>query len=278
MSVSETDGREAYAGNGVTTAFSFPHHFKANADLAVYLVTDSTGAGVLKTITTHYTVTGAGVAAGGTVTMVTAPATGETLVIYADPDIEQETTLEENGTRPAATLIAAWDLLTMICRRLGDRVDRAIRLPDYFTSSFSMVLPDELEAETLLMVNEDGDGWTTVDIDDVVDNLMSEGELAITNAMSATSVTDATVDAASYSSAEFIIEIIRSTTIFMQQSVFLFRRNGAWELHEGNSVGAGDSHGLTWSVTESGGIAQLKVASDSSGTGSIKWKRRVFDA
>ncbi|NIV29431.1 MAG: hypothetical protein GWN58_07955, partial [Anaerolineae bacterium] len=51
------------------------------SDLKVYLVA-ADGTETLQTITTHYTVTGGGTpAATGTVEMVTAPATGETLVI-----------------------------------------------------------------------------------------------------------------------------------------------------------------------------------------------------
>ena len=70
MTISSTTNRVSYAGNGVTTAFAFGYKFLVNADLKVYQ------AGTLKTITTHYTVAGAGDDAGGTVTFLAAPANG----------------------------------------------------------------------------------------------------------------------------------------------------------------------------------------------------------
>jgi hypothetical protein len=64
MSLSSTTNRISYSGNGSTTAFSFPYYFLEAGDLKVVLVS-SAGAETVQTLTTHYTVTGAGVAAGG---------------------------------------------------------------------------------------------------------------------------------------------------------------------------------------------------------------------
>ena len=69
MTISTTTSRVSTAGDGSATAFSFPYLFFDNNDLQVTLVVDSTGVETVKTITTHYTVVGAGIAAGGTVTM-----------------------------------------------------------------------------------------------------------------------------------------------------------------------------------------------------------------
>ena len=68
MTISTTESRKSYTGNGSTVAFSFPYKFLADCDLKVYV--DN----VLKTLTTDYTVSGAGSDSGGTVTFVTAPA------------------------------------------------------------------------------------------------------------------------------------------------------------------------------------------------------------
>ena len=84
MAISSTANRSSTAGDGSATAFTFPYLFFAADDLKVILVVDSTGVETTKTLTTHYTVTGAGVAAGGTVTMGSAPASGETLVIIRE--------------------------------------------------------------------------------------------------------------------------------------------------------------------------------------------------
>lgn len=141
MTISAALNRFSYAGNGVTTAFSFPAKFLANADLVVLLVNNSTGVSVTQTLTTHYTVTGAGADAGGTVTMVTAPATGYTLVIYGDPAVSQTTDFVDNDPLPAASIENALDKLTILARRLKDRLDRALRFTDYDTSGASGELP-----------------------------------------------------------------------------------------------------------------------------------------
>jgi hypothetical protein len=141
MTISASSNRISYAGNGVTTAFSFPYKFLANADLVVLLVNDTTDVSTTQTITTHYTVTGAGDDAGGTVTMVTAPATDYTLVIYSDPAISQATDLVDNGPMPAASYENALDKLTLIARRLKDLIGRSFTFADSDTSGASLTVP-----------------------------------------------------------------------------------------------------------------------------------------
>ncbi|HJW82428.1 MAG TPA: hypothetical protein VJ396_09310 [Acidiferrobacterales bacterium] len=131
MTVATLNNRVSYAGNGVTTAFSFPNRFLADADLVVLVVTDSTGASVTKTLTTHYTVSGAGGAAGGTVTMLTAPATGETLVIYRDPVLTQPIDLVEGDPLPVDTAVErGFDRSTLQIQRIRDLIDRTMGLPE----------------------------------------------------------------------------------------------------------------------------------------------------
>lgn len=150
MTVSTTNNRIAYSGNGVTVAFSFPNKFLANADLVVVLVVDATDVETTQTITTHYTVTGAGDAAGGTVTMLTAPAAGETLVIYRDPVITQTVDLVDNDPLPVESGIETpLDKLTLICQRLKDLVSRSFHLSDGDTSGASVVVPTPVAGKFL---------------------------------------------------------------------------------------------------------------------------------
>lgn len=142
MTVSTTNNRVSYAGNGVTVAFSFPNLFYANSDLVVLLVTDSTGASVTQVLDTDYTVTGAGVAGGGTVTMTTAPATGKTLVIYRDPPLTQTVDLVNGDTFDVEVGVErVADRAILVMQRLKDIIDRAVRFADSDTSGASVVLP-----------------------------------------------------------------------------------------------------------------------------------------
>lgn len=72
----------SYSGDGSTKAFGYDFEIDDADDLIVVVVTDATGAYVVKTRTTDYTVSGVGDSAGPTVTFVTAPASGETVELW----------------------------------------------------------------------------------------------------------------------------------------------------------------------------------------------------
>ena len=156
MTVSTTTNRVSYAGNGVTTAFSFPYPYLAKADLVALLVNDTTGASTTQALTTDYTLTSPD-PAGGTLTMLAAPATGYTLVIYRDPAITQTTDWTDGDNLPAASIENAMDRQTMIALRLRDLVDRSFRLADSDTSGISLEIGG-LEADDVIAVNSAGTG------------------------------------------------------------------------------------------------------------------------
>lgn len=160
MALSTTTNRVQYSGNGVTTVFAFAYYFLEQGDLTVIL-TSSAGVETTKTITTHYTVSGAGVAAGGSVTMLTAPASGETLTIIRDPDITQELDLVENDALPAESVEESLDKLTMIGQRLNSRITSVVKLTDGFVGTFDTDLPADLAGKInkCPMTNDAGDGW-----------------------------------------------------------------------------------------------------------------------
>lgn len=152
MTVSSTENRESYNGNGVTVDFAFPYRFLTNADLKVY-VDD-----VLMTLTTDYTVAGAGDDSGGTVTMLVAPPLGTgNIVIFRDPSPVQELDLVENDPLPAEEVEKALDLLTMLHQRQTDQIGRTMRLSDSDTGTGNIVLPSESErANKILGFDDEG--------------------------------------------------------------------------------------------------------------------------
>ena len=140
MTISTTESRISYNGNGVATVFSFPYRFLANGDLVV-LAVSSTGVETTKALTTDYTLTGAGDDAGGSVTMLVAPASGTRLIIYRDTGITQETDYISGDPFPAETHERALDRLTMIAQEIGSDADRSIKVPVGDSSSLTTVLP-----------------------------------------------------------------------------------------------------------------------------------------
>lgn len=117
MTVSTAYSVLSYAGNGATTAFSVTWPFFEANDLVVTLVA-STGVETVQTLTTHYTVSGGtdanGLPATGTVTMLTPPASGETLLIQRATDKTQATTFATNGRFNEKAAEAAFDKLTLL--------------------------------------------------------------------------------------------------------------------------------------------------------------------
>jgi hypothetical protein len=126
MSVSSTTTKVSYAGNGSTTVFAYTFKIFAAADLEV-IVRAANGTETTKTLTTHYSVSGAGEEAGGNVTMVTAPASGETLFIRRNLTLTQGTDYVENDPFPANSHENALDRLTFITQGIQEELDRAIK-------------------------------------------------------------------------------------------------------------------------------------------------------
>lgn len=162
MTVASTENREVYNGNGVTVAFAFAHKFFANADLKVY-VDD-----VLLTLTTNYTVSGAGDEAGGTVTFLVAPPAGTgNVVILRDPAVTQERDFVENDPLPVEEVENALDLLTMLIQRLKELQGRSLTLDDSDADA-SLQLPLLADrADKVLGFDSLGDLIATVDISDL---------------------------------------------------------------------------------------------------------------
>jgi hypothetical protein len=127
MTVSSTTSKVSFSGNGSTTAFAVSFYFLANSDLKVTL-RKADGTEVVKTLATDYTVTGAGVTSGGTVTMGTAPASGETLVIQRNVPFTQLVDYQPNDPFPANTHEQALDKLTMEVQQLNEAVSRSIKV------------------------------------------------------------------------------------------------------------------------------------------------------
>ncbi len=162
MTISSTTNRRAYTGNGVTRAFSFPYFLIAKADLKVYL------AGVLKTLETHYTITGNPTAGpwpdGVTVTFpapADPPANGASIVIIRDPSITQGTDLTENDSLPVETVERTLDRGIMIAQRLAARVGRSLRQPDPDVADIAEIPAKADRASKYAAYDVDGDPVAT---------------------------------------------------------------------------------------------------------------------
>ena len=117
MTVSSTTLKNSYTASSSQTTFAYAFKIFADADLKVYVN------GTLKTLTTHYTVTNAGVTAGGNVVFGTGLTSGDKVVIQRDLTLTQATDYVENDPFPADSHETALDRLTFIVQQLNDGVE-----------------------------------------------------------------------------------------------------------------------------------------------------------
>lgn len=161
MAVSSDTKRVQYNGNGSTVEFTVSFYFLDQSHLSVIL-TDSSGNDTTQTITTHYTVTGAGDESGGTVTMVTAPASGEKLTIIRNVPLTQATDYVENDPFPADTHEEALDKLTMISQQLDEVATRALKAPTSTSITDGELTDTEVVANYYLKINSSANGFQAV--------------------------------------------------------------------------------------------------------------------
>ena len=128
MTVSSTTTKNSYAGDGSTVAFSYTFKIFDEDDIAVILRDNATAAETVQAITTNYTVSGVGNAGGGTITFVTAPATGKTVVLRRESAQTQTTDYTPNDPFPAEAHEDALDKLTFFVQEIQEELDRSIKL------------------------------------------------------------------------------------------------------------------------------------------------------
>ncbi len=128
MTISATYTPDSYSGDGSTVIFPYTFKVFAEADLRVILVDTSVtpNTETVQTLTSNYAVSGVGVASGGNVTMVAAPAATEDLVLKYNLDVTQPYEYTENDSFPAKTHEAALDRQCIINQQQAEKIDRSI--------------------------------------------------------------------------------------------------------------------------------------------------------
>ena len=129
MTISSTTVKNSYSGNDSTTSFAYTFKIFADSDLVV-IIRSSTGTETTKSLTTHYTVSGAGDASGGSITFTSGntPATGETVVIIRNVPQTQAIDYIANDPFPAETHEEGLDRGTMTIQQMQEALDRSFKV------------------------------------------------------------------------------------------------------------------------------------------------------
>jgi len=163
MTVANEDGRSGpYNGNDSTTVFAYDFKVLDESHLVVTL-TSSAGVEIVQTISTHYTVSGVGNDGGGNVTMLTAPATGETLTITRSVPKTQLVDLQNRGGVQPQTLETMTDRVVQITQDLQEELDRTPKFQvSSDLSSFDPTIPAPV-ASKAIVIKSDNTGFELVD-------------------------------------------------------------------------------------------------------------------
>ena len=119
--------RSSSAGNGTTTAFTPGFRVNSAAEVGVVLVNDTTKVATVQTLTTHYTVAINATTGIPTVTFVSAPASGVTVIVYPKNTVQQETDLDASATLYGSAIEAAIDKLAAQMQALEDKIGQCLR-------------------------------------------------------------------------------------------------------------------------------------------------------
>lgn len=173
MTISSTTNRVSASGNGVTTAFSFPHPYRASSDLRVIVRTDATKADSLKTEGVDYTVSGTadtntGGFSSGTVNFSVAPASGRTVIINRQVPLTSSYDPTAGASDTAPNREGAIDRLTLALQGIRERIARMLILPEG-TSLTDQTLPEpsSSNAGKALGINEAGTGYGVLALADL---------------------------------------------------------------------------------------------------------------
>ena len=200
MTVSSTTVKNSYSGNSSTTVFAYSFKIFADSDLQV-IIRSSTGAETTKTLTTHYTVSGAGDASGGNVTFTSGntPATGETVVIRRGVPQTQAIDYIANDPFPAESHEEGLDRATMTTQQVQEELDRSIKLSRTNTMTSTEFTVGATDRANKILAFD------------------SSGEISVTQELGTYKGTSATVTTAAFVQRD----IVKSTTSAQLNNVYI---------------------------------------------------------
>lgn len=156
MTIPSNVTRNSYTGTGITGPYPVTFKFFEDADLKV-TVADTNGVESVKTLTTDYTVTGAGEQAGGSITFTASVANGYSIVIEPKADLTQDTDIKNEGGNLRESIEDRFDRLCRDDQVQQNLIDRAVKLKITDVATTSAELPSP-EAGRLLRWNDTGSG------------------------------------------------------------------------------------------------------------------------
>jgi len=200
MTISSTTVKNSYSANGTLDTFNYTFKVFADADLQV-IIRDTAGAETVKTLTTHYTVTGAGSASGGTIVFTSGniPSATETVLIRRASPQTQAIDYIANDPFPAESHEEGLDRSMMAIQQLQEEVNRSIKLSRTNTMTSTEFTVGATDRANKILAFD------------------SVGEIAVTQELGTYKGSDATTTTAAY----VVRDMIKSTTAGQLNNVYI---------------------------------------------------------
>ena len=141
MTVSSTTNKQSYNGNGSQSVFAYTFKIFADTDIKVYVGT------TLKSLNTHYTLSGVASAGGGNVTFTSGniPAAGTgNITILRSLALTQGVDLVNYGRFDAEVIESELDRLVMKIQQLQEQADRTIRFSTTVSDAGGVEITDSI--------------------------------------------------------------------------------------------------------------------------------------
>ena len=188
MTISTTSIKNTYTGNNSTATFNYTFKIFANSDLQV-IIRNASGVETVKTITTHYTVAGAGNSSGGSITFTSGniPTNTETVVIRRILPQTQSIDYIANDPFPAESHEEGLDRAMMTIQQVQEELDRSLKVSRTATLNTPEITDDaSSRAGKLLGFSADGNSLdATIDGSGVATNATAAANSATAAATSA---------------------------------------------------------------------------------------------
>jgi len=161
ITISDISPRIQYTATAGQTSFTVPFEFFDDDDL---VVVNTNSGGVDTTLTkaaspstvTQYSVTGAGVTGGGSITLGAGATLNDTYTITRNVPIARSTDFATTGVFPIDSLNTELDKIVAMMQQQGVDINLSPRASSTTSTAYGLIFP-ELQANKILSVNSDGD-------------------------------------------------------------------------------------------------------------------------
>ena len=200
MTISTTIIKNSYSGDASNDTFAYQFKISTTADMQV-IIRSAAGAETVKTLTTHYTVTGAGELSGGNVVFEAGaiPSATETVILRRSTTQTQALDLVENDPFTADSVENAFDKNLAILQELQEQANRSLKISRTNTMTSTEFTNSATDRASKVLAFD------------------ADGELSVTQELGTYQGTDATTTTAAYA----IRDMIKSTTAGQLNNVYI---------------------------------------------------------